>query len=79
MKCHMGFIYMCIPNIYCIANIYCSIYYNVHYLYLLVVISQDEIMLAAAVRGLVDIVKECLKKNVKVNAKEQDFVSYILL
>ena len=36
-------------------------------------------MLAAAVRGLVDIVKRALKKNANVNAKEQDFVSYTLL
>ena len=37
-------------------------------------------MLAAAVRGQVDIVKESLKKNVvNVNAKEQYFVSYTIL
>ena len=36
-------------------------------------------MLAAAVRGLVDIVEETLKKNANVNAKEQDYVSYTLL
>ena len=65
--------YMCIPSIYC------CIYYDVHYLYLLIVISQDEILLAAAAKGLVDIVKEALKKNANVNAKDQDYVSYILL
>ena len=36
-------------------------------------------MLAATVRGLVDIVKEILKKNANVNTKEEDFVSYTLL
>ena len=36
-------------------------------------------MLAAAARGLLDIVKESLKKNVNVNAKDQDYVIYILL
>ena len=36
-------------------------------------------MLAAASKGLVDIVKEALKKNVNVNVKEQGFVSYTLL
>ena len=36
-------------------------------------------MLAAAIRGLLDIMKESLKKNVNVNTKDQNFVSYILL
>ena len=36
-------------------------------------------MLAAAGYGRVNIVKEALKKNVNVNTKERDFVSYILL
>ena len=36
-------------------------------------------MLAAAASGLVDLVKESLKKNVNVNAKDQNRVSYILL
>ena len=36
-------------------------------------------MLAAAVKGLVDIVKEALKMKANVNAKEQDYVSYTLL
>ena len=36
-------------------------------------------MLAATEEGLLDIVKECLKKNANVNAKEEDGVSYILL
>ena len=36
-------------------------------------------MLGAAVRGLVDIVKEALKKKANVNAKEQDGVCYTLL
>ena len=61
--------YMCIPSLY-----YC-IYYDVHYLYLLFVISQDEIMLVAAEEGLVDRVKESLKENANVNAKEQNEVS----
>ena len=63
----------------CIPSIYCSIYYDVHYLYLLVMTSQNEIMLAAATEGLVDMVKKALEKNVNVNAKEQDGVSYTLL
>ena len=62
----------------CIPSIYYSIYYDVHCLYLLVMTSQNEIMLAAATEGLVDIVKKALKKNVNVNAKEQDGVSYTL-
>ena len=36
-------------------------------------------MLEAAAEGLLDIVKECLKKNVNVNTKKQYLVSYILL
>ena len=36
-------------------------------------------MLTAAVHGLMDKMKEALKKNANVNAKEQDYVSYILL
>ena len=36
-------------------------------------------MLAAAVRGHADKVKEALKKNANLSAKEQDFVSYTLL
>ena len=36
-------------------------------------------MLAAAVRGLVDIVNESLEKKANVNVKEQGFVSYTLL
>ena len=36
-------------------------------------------MLAASARGQVDIVKESLKKNANVNAKEQYFLSYTLL
>ena len=61
------------------SSIYCYICYDVHYLYLLIVLSQDEILLAAAARGLLDIVKESLKKNANVNAKDQDYVSYTLL
>ena len=64
--------YMCIPSIYC------SIYYDVHFLCLLIVISQDEIMLAAAVRGLVDVVEEAKMKNANINRQTQ-FVSYALL
>ena len=36
-------------------------------------------MFVAAVRGLVDIVKESLKKNGNVNAKDKVRVSYTLL
>ena len=68
----MGFMYMCIPSIYC------STYYDVHYLYLLVMISQDEIMLAATVQNLRNKMKEALRKNCNVNAKEQDIVSNTL-
>ena len=57
---------------------YCCIYYDLHYLYLLVVISQTEIMLAAAASGLVNIVKEAIEKKIDINAKDSDFVSYNL-
>ena len=36
-------------------------------------------MLAAAVSGVIDKMKEALKNNANVNAKEQDFVSNSLL
>ena len=62
-----------------VPNIYCSIYYDAHYLYLLIVILQDEIMLAAAVRGLRDIVKEAIEKEANVNDQHLDRVSYTLL
>ena len=62
----------------CIPSIYCCIYYDVHYLYSLIAISQDEIMLAAAVRGLVDIVKEAIEKKASINDQHLDRVSYIL-
>ena len=68
--CYVTFMYMYIPNIYY------WIYYDVHYLYLLIAISQDEIMLAAAVRGLVDIVKEAIEKEANVNNQHLDEVSY---
>ena len=58
--------------------IYCCIYYDVNYLYLLVMICQNEIMLAAAVSGGLNKVKEAIKKNANIN--EQDpYVSYTLL
>ena len=55
-----------------------SVYYNIHYVHLLIVIFQDEILLAAAVKGQVDIVKEALEKNVNINGQTL-FVSYTLL
>ena len=36
-------------------------------------------MLVAAIKGLVDKVKEALKKNANLSVKEEDFVSYPLL
>ena len=60
------------------CGIYAYAYYNIHYLHLLIVISQDEILLAAAVKGQVDIVKEALDKNVNINGQTL-YVSYTLL
>ena len=57
--------------------IYFCIYYDVYYLFLFFVISQTEIMLAAAASGLVDIVKETIEKKVDINAKDSDFERYI--
>ena len=51
--------------------------FDEHYQYLLVVISQDEILLAATARGLIDIVKDALKKNANINGQDPD-VSYSL-
>ena len=36
-------------------------------------------MLAAAVRGLVDVVKEAIEKNANVNGQDTDDVSYDLI
>ena len=58
-------------NIY----IYYCIYYDVFYLCLLDVISQNEIMIAAASEGYLDKVKEALNNNANINAKEP-YVSY---